>query len=489
MKSKHILISLLISTSLSSCNKDSEINTINNNFSLSQKKTILRAMDDNYRMLGFSYDATKEYLDKESYRRAVIDVKKLDSENPYSVIVNPETGGENYFYYGYNASDYVKDITKKNNISFNILAGNKPSAESNSFTGNISNNKELITKHSYSTKYAFASMDISKYVNSLRIEETPVFLSKYVTSKFITELETLNADEFVAAYGTHVLTDITLGGILRVVYKSTSIDQSNSTNKTNTVKAGFQAILSNVGLGLDVDKTTITNESLATKNINKELYIKYKAGEGVDVNYIENNNDSYPQVNKSSWEKSVNINNAGLVGINWLKTFPIYDFIPASHSHKKQQIIDAVKRYIENNTLKTLELIPVYQWYNPVNFHYAYGTNVIQGHGNTYINHGVAFWVPKEPNDKTVAVYQWYDTSKHIYAYGMNTTQQHGYKFVNQGRAFYGYNHDNNDSGLVPIYQWHNTKNYIYAYSESEIQVHGSDYIKHGPAFRAYSAK
>jgi len=494
MKRKYFIIPLLVSTSLLSCSKKTDIESNNesineNNVSLGQKKATLRALGDNYRMLGYSYDVTKEYVDKESYRRVVLDVKKLDSENPYSVMINPETGGENFFYYGYNSSDYVKDITKKNNIAFNLLAGNKPSSESNSFTGNISNNKELITKYSYSTKYAFASMDISKYVSSLRIEETPNFLSKYVTSKFITELENFSPDEFVAAYGTHVLTDITLGGLLRVVYKSTSTDQSNSTNKTNTVKAGFKAILTSVGLGLDVDKTTITNESLATKNINRELYIKYKAGEGVDVNFNENNNDSYPQINKSSWERSVNINNAGLVGINWVKTFPIYDFIPASHNYKKQQIIDAVKRYIEANTLKPLELIPVYQWYNPGNFHYAYGTNATQVHGNAYINQGVAYWVPKEANDKTVPVYQWYNTGNSIYAYGMNTTQQHGGKFVNQGRAFYGYNHDNNDPSLVPIYQWYHTKKYIYAYGENVTQAHGSGYINHGPAFRAYSAK
>ncbi|MBB2951201.1 MULTISPECIES: MAC/perforin domain-containing protein [Sphingobacterium] len=494
MKRKYFVIPLLVSTSLLSCSKKTEIETNNksnneNNISLDKKKATLKVMDNQHKMLGFSYDVTKEYLDKDSYSRVVIDLKRLTSENPYSIISVDESGTYDSFYYGHNSSDYVNNITEKNEVSFNILPGNKPKEGSNNFTGNISNNKELITKHSYSTKYTFASVDVLRYVKSLRTEETPAFLSNYVTSKFITDLENLSPNEFVAAYGTHVLTNITLGGTLRILYKSTSTDQLNSATKTNTVKAGINAILPKIGLGLSVDKTYIKNESLETKNTNIEMFIRSKAGDGVDVKYNENNRDPYPQINKLSWVNSVNINNAGLVDINWKKTFPIYDFIPASHSYKKQQIIDAVKRYIEANTLKPLELIPVYQWYNPGNFHYAYGTNETQVHGNSYINQGIAFWVPKEANDKTVPVYQWYNTGNYIYAYGMNTTQQHGGKFVNQGRAFYGYNHDNNDPSLVPIYQWYHTKKYIYAYGENVTQAHGSGYINHGPAFRAYSAK
>ncbi|GEM_PF-928445 len=484
---------LIISSVLFSCSKDNEhelaaeaANSKAFNVGLENVSVASFVGDAKHRMLGFSYDITKEYLDRNSYRRVVLDVEKMAAENTSSVIIDPETGGRNYYYYGYNSSDYVKDVTKKTNVGLNLLPGFETGAK-NAFTGNISNNRELETKYSYSTKYAFASVDVLKYVSTLRIEETPQFMSRYVTAKFITDLETLSADAFVEAYGTHVLTDITLGGFLKVLYKSTSTDQTDATKRTNVVKAGFKAVLGSIGLGADVDNTVITNETLTSQNINKELFISYKAGEGVDVSFNENKDATYPQINKATWERSVNTGNAGLVDINWLKTFPIYDFIPVSHSYKKQQIIDAVYRYIDKNKLVPLELQPVYQWYNPGNKIYAYGTNVTQVHGPQFVNQGIAFWVPKDASSTTVPVYQWFNSGNKIYAYGTNTTQVHGKQFSNQGRAFYAYGTSNSDPNLVSIYQWYNPGNYIYAYGENATQVHGPQFILHGPAFKAYS--
>ncbi|MDR6737205.1 MAC/perforin domain-containing protein [Sphingobacterium sp. 2149] len=494
MNKVFFLGSLIISSVLFSCSKKEELELNTGkvdskafNVGLDNVSIASLVGDAKHRMLGFSYDVTKEYLDRNSYRRVVLDVEKLAAENTNSVIINPETGGQNYYYYGFSSSDYVKDVTKKTKVGLNLLPG-FDKGDKNVFTGNISNNRELETRYSYSTKYAFASLDISKYVSSLRIEETPQFMSRYVTAKFITDLETLNADAFVEAYGTHVLTDITLGGVLRVLYKSTSTDQTDATKRTNVVKAGFKAVLGPIGLGANVDNTVVTNETLASQNINKELFVSYKAGEGVDVSFNENKDAVYPQINTATWERSVNSGNAGLVDVNWKVTYPIYDFIPVSHAYKKQQIIDAVYRYIDKNKLEPLELVPVYQWYNSNKYMYAYGMNSTQGHGSEYANQGVAFWVPKDSNANTVPIYQWYNPGNYIYGYSMSTTPVHGNKFVNQGRAFFAFNHNYSGEGVVPIYQWYDPKTYRYAYGENVTQVHGTRYTNQGPAFRAYSA-
>jgi hypothetical protein len=440
--------------------------------------------DSKYRMLGFSYDVTREYLDKDSYRRAVIDVEKLSDELRFSVIVNPETGGTNQYYYGYSSSDYLRDVTTKTNATAKVDPG--ATVLKKVFTGNITSNNELTTKYSYSTKFAFASIDAAKYVSSLRIEETPIIMSNYVTSKFISDLETLNPDDFVEAYGTHVLTDITLGGVLRVLYKSSSTDQSNTTNKTNTVKAGFKAILPKIGLGLDIDKTVATNETLSSQNINKQLFIKYKGGEGVDVTFSEGKDATYPQINKATWERSVNTNNAGLVNINWGKTYPIYDFIPAALIHKKAAIIAAVNRYIDKNQLQPLEVVPIYQWYNTRSAVYAYTPNLDGNFGPNYINHGIAFWAPKEAGNKTVPVNQWHNTRNGFYAYSPNPSANFGANYTNHGRSFFAYASNDNDPDLTAIYQWYNTKTGTYAYGPNTTQNHGMNYVNHGVAFNAY---
>ncbi|WP_343569546.1 MAC/perforin domain-containing protein [Sphingobacterium sp.] len=493
MNKVFLLGALIISGAFFSCSKNNELelskderNSKAFNFDLENVSLASLVGDEKHRMLGFSYDVTKEYLDRNSYRRVVLDVEKIAAELNNSVIINPESGGNNYFYYGYNSSDYVKDVTKKTNVGLNLLPSSLSSK--NVFSGNISNNRELETKYSYSTKYAFASVDITKYVGALRIEESPATMSQYVTSKFLRDLETLSADAFVEAYGTHVLTDITLGGVLKILYKSTSTDQTDAIKRTNVVKAGFKAVLKTIGLEASVDNTVITNETLNSQNINRELFVSYKAGEGVDVSFNENRDAVYPQINKATWERSVNSGNAGLVDVNWKNTYPIYDFIPVSHAYKKQQIIDAVYRYIDKNKLEPMELVPVYQWYNSNKYMYAYGTNSTQGHGSEYANQGVAFWVPKDANVNTVPIYQWYNPGNYIYGYSMSTTPVHGNMFVNQGRAFFAFNHNYSGEGIVPIYQWYDPKTYRYAYGENVTQVHGSRYSNQGPAFRAYSA-
>lgn len=440
--------------------------------------------DSKYRMLGFSYDATKEYLDKDSYRRVVIDVEKLSNDLQYSVIVNPETGGTNLYYYGYSSNDYLQDIIRQTNVSAKVDPGT--SALPKFFTGNITSNSELTTKYSYSTKYAFASIDVLKYVSSMRIEETPTVMSNYVTSKFITDLQTLSADAFVAAYGTHVLTDITLGGTLRVLYKSSSTDQSNTTNKKNTVKAGFKAMLPKIGLGLDVDKTVTTNETLASQNVEQNLYIKYKAGEGVDVTYNQGKDAVFPQVNKGSWEKSVNVNNAGLVKIDWDNTYPIYDFIPASFATKKAEIVAAVNRYLEKNKLQSLEVVPIYQWYNTRNGIYAYTANINGNFGANYVNHGIVFWTPKQATNETVPVNQWYNTKTGVYAYSTNPSGNFGANYVNHGTAFSAYKSNNSDPELVSINQWYNTKSGVYAYTSNLSGNFGPYFVNHGEAFKTY---
>ena len=49
-------------------------------------------------------------------------------------------------------------------------------------------------------------------------------------------------------YGTHVLTNITVGGKYTAYYKSAIIEENSSTEKTEIVSAGAKYNLSNIGL-------------------------------------------------------------------------------------------------------------------------------------------------------------------------------------------------------------------------------------------------
>ncbi|APU97132.1 hypothetical protein BV902_12875 [Sphingobacterium sp. B29] len=245
-------------------------------------------------------------------------------------------------------------------------------------------------------------------------------------------------------------------------------------------------MLPKIGLGLDVDKTVTTNETLASQNVEQNLYIKYKAGEGVDVTYNQGKDAVFPQVNKGSWEKSVNVNNAGLVKIDWDNTYPIYDFIPASFATKKAEIVAAVNRYLEKNKLQSLEVVPIYQWYNTRNGIYAYTANINGNFGANYVNHGIVFWTPKQATNETVPVNQWYNTKTGVYAYSTNPSGNFGANYVNHGTAFSAYKSNNSDPELVSINQWYNTKSGVYAYTSNISGNFGPYFVNHGEAFKTY---
>lgn len=67
-------------------------------------------------------------------------------------------------------------------------------------------------------------------------------------SSFVEDLNKYSADKIVEMYGTHVLTNITVGGKYTAYYKSAIIEENSSTEKTEIVSAGAKYNLSNIGL-------------------------------------------------------------------------------------------------------------------------------------------------------------------------------------------------------------------------------------------------
>lgn len=57
-------------------------------------------------------------------------------------------------------------------------------------------------------------------------------LSNFLTDKFKRDISNMTSPEqFVKDYGTHVLADITIGGVLRVMYSSSIIKEDDQEKK------------------------------------------------------------------------------------------------------------------------------------------------------------------------------------------------------------------------------------------------------------------
>ena len=487
MKKNYLLLLLLIV--LSSCSKDNEFIINNDNPQVSLPT--LRSADGKYRYLGFSYDVTGDNLSNKSVRRPVIDIDKMDAETKHTIIVDPATTGENHFYYGYSSLDYIKEVSRKTGFSASASGMDFDKLGLCGFCGNINNNTEFDSKYTYSSKYSFASVDITKYINSFRIADNLSTLLKYLSPKFLSDLNSnsFNADQFVLDYGTHVLTDITMGGQLQIIYRSAIIEESDYTRKKEIVKAGLAGTLKKIGLSANVDKESEIKETLKTQNKEATVYIKYKAGTGTGGTYdVET---GVPTVEKGPWEQSVTIQNAGLVEINWNKAYPLYDFI--TDANKKAQIKAAVTRYIASKQINVIATTPIFQmyWEGGKNTHFVTTwAEVIRWQNEKNQNHKyekIAGYIFNNQETGTIPLYQMYweggknthyvTTWAEVIRWQNEKNQNHKYERV------IGYIFKNQEVGTVPLYQiyWGSGKNTHYVTTWEEVikwQNQGHQYEK-----------
>lgn len=320
------------------------------------------AGDGKFDVLGYGYDVTGEYLHPLSVRNPVLDIAKYEKDYFDRIQENNSSYGFDQMYYGYSASDYTKDITKETNVSANMSYGSEKVDTVPYFSGNITNNNYLKTEYAYSDKYSFASVDAVRNRKHIWINDEVSFLSNYLSESFITDMERLSPDRLVERYGTHVLTDFIIGGRYKLMYRSVITHTKDATHKKTTVASGLKAALFGIGFSLDISRTVQTDETLVVDNQNKELYVMFYGGNGTSLKYdLEKGMPT--GVDVQSWENSVNLSNSCLNEIIWKETYPIYDFI--LDLDKKEEVKQAVIRYMLKSKLNILELLPLKTYYHP----------------------------------------------------------------------------------------------------------------------------
>lgn len=352
---KKITSILFFILGLYSCSEIEELpdNTVIN------EQTTRAAGDKEHDVLGYGYDVTGEYLHPMSVKNPVLDIDRYKKDFKGRLVTGSSSYGFDQMYYGYSASDYIKDIMKETNVSTTISYGDKnnPKDSLPYFSGNISKNNYLKTEYQYSTKYSFASVDAVRNHKYIRINDEISSLTKYLSPYFIEDLNRLSPERVVERYGTHVITDFIIGGRYKLMFRSVITDSKDATHKRKTVSSGFKAALSGMGFSYNVDRTMQTDESLVKNNQHKELYVLFYGGNGTNLKYdLEKGMPT--GIDIQSWESSVNLENACLNEINWKETHPIYDFI--TDPIKKEQIKAAVIKYIKASKINELKLKPLY---------------------------------------------------------------------------------------------------------------------------------
>lgn len=368
MKTKSFYLFALLSFSFFSC---SESDTFSEK-PVSQNTT-RGVINKKYNSLGVSYDVTNNYLDIDATKYPVVDIEAFLADNPNSYIVNPTTQGGPYIYSGVDALDFISDIKTKNSIKDNATP-----------YGSLSMTNEFNQKNTFSTKYAYGRGDVVKRISRMYLNATPSMLQKYLYPEFLRDLNLYTPEQFVKMYGTHVLLDITIGGSLQFNYRSTIEEASSTTEKKKTVESGLKFNIGSFG----ADRTNShTNEEIKTwnkKNSTWKVWVTYSGGEnsGTTVSYDSKDGSQSTSFNLSSWEGSVNANNAGIIEINWEKTYPIYEFI--TNVTKKEQIKKAVENYEKEKTLTMIKVKPLYRLFNDKARNTFCSSSLVEA--NLYIN-------------------------------------------------------------------------------------------------------
>lgn len=353
MKKRHFyfISMILLGLVVSNCSEmEDEFASANEN-KPQEVTTTTRAMGDGqYQVLGYGYDITGEYLERQSIKLQILNIDSFVKQNGGLYRVESVNEINDNMYLGENFMNYVKDVIKKSNFSGSVAEkmakvdtekGEVPYSFSASYNG------ESTKKKSITTKETFFKVDQTKHLEQYILYAGPDTLSNYLTTYFKTKLNTASPDDIVEEFGTHILLDFLVGGRLSAYYTSTITDNLNSESKTHIAKAGATFALKKIGLSFSGGSTSTEVETYQRKNTNWSCQVITKGGQhnGHKVT-ISSEGVVNHTLDFSEWQKSVDKNHCVLTEINFNKTYPIYEFI--KDPVKKQQIKDAVIRYINN---------------------------------------------------------------------------------------------------------------------------------------------
>ena len=350
MKNNYIFISVLCLL-LSSCD-----NTLDEEIQ-SNEVTTRAAGDGANDLLGYGYDCTQSDFKESQYSKApIIDIERFKSGRGRDPITKQEItrtagiiiaadlhgSGETVQTFGANIDEYTKEMSNTFEASYNLGTTNLKlfSARLKTF---------FKDEKRYDSKSCFYRIESIRRTRKLTMSNVyPEQLKYFLTDGFLDDLSNYNGDQIVEKYGTHVLTDIMLGGTGSLIFNSkikSERDIHEFKHEAEAMYAGVKA--SNITEGTkdsfkkNKDVQIVVNTVGGTVPISANLSFHPETGEIGNFNF-----------DFRSWESSVTKTSEQLIGIgnNTTKIRLISEFIsdPAKKAEVERAIIDYCERqYID----------------------------------------------------------------------------------------------------------------------------------------------
>jgi hypothetical protein len=301
------------------------------NFTVTGPKSVSSAPvqqgNGNLNFLGYGYDIIGKYADTSSIRAQVINTTAYAATYPQYIGIDHTTFRGFDKLCGANAEDYLSQISMKVSESqgMNLFKGTITTA----FTG----------QDALSNKYVYAQgvdLKIWKTIGTWWDNS-----SGYLTPDFRIDVKNLTPENLVKKYGTHILSDISLGEKFSVYFQAKSSDS----NKLHSSVVGFDYAYSKVF----VNKPGFGDHpNPAEINAISEPKLVYEAIGGDPSKVYTVVTDKGTFVKSDDWFPTCTENNALFVRINRLT--PLYNFI--TDPVKKADVKNYITLYMQQNEVK-----------------------------------------------------------------------------------------------------------------------------------------
>ncbi|RBL90244.1 MAC/perforin domain-containing protein [Chitinophaga flava] len=299
-------------------------------------------------LLGYGYDVTGEYAHSSASKFSVLNITAFQKDNPTRMEWDLSKKQIGKLVSGENAVSYL-DKLKVNldgTFGFGIFKGSIKAAYSDS--------------NAFSSKYVYSSFDLLIQQKRGKISGGLTLLKQYLQPSFVWDIENESPEWIVSAYGTHVLTDITLGAKLSVMYRSETTNSARERASEIGVDVSVNKVFS-VSVGLNYTYTKKETEA----NFSQALHYETIGGDpSKSVIGDIPAGSTAPAVDISAWQASSSVNNSELIDFNKEGMIPIYEFI--DNPVKKQAVIDYLRNYLQNNAAFLLRTYVKITAENPV---------------------------------------------------------------------------------------------------------------------------
>lgn len=355
---KTFIATLFLSFFIFSCTDNEIITDLNTE--KENTPTTRSAGDGVYDLLGYGYNCFYSDFKDPLYAKAkIIDLDRLEKglgRDPITgqeVIFNPskiETSllhGKTETKTVYGSS--INTLTENLNINATAKVGTK-------VLKLFSLDLEATINSGGTSEYqdAFYRVDALKMTRRITLPyTTPSRLKYFFTDEFLSDLKNLSGKDLLEKYGTHVMTDILLGGNFSAFYTG----KYTSTGSTQLLdfKASSNFLMSSITANTHYDNKLFNS----FKNVN--IYIKTQGGSQVITSIISQNaNGDLDNVtfDYASWMNSVTTETESLIGVGNpdTKFYLLSEFIDDLSKKEEIELALRLKKY--NYTQNSVLLSP-----------------------------------------------------------------------------------------------------------------------------------